>query len=133
MGRKTKLTLELQKEIVDRIKVGAFPWVAAQSCHVPPSTFYRWMASGEKDASSRYREFWEEVRAAAAYARMLAEAEVRKGAAFQWLRYGPGRERPGEPGWTNSAQVDVTSGGKTLEDTLRAVLDEPDRSRTAAS
>lgn len=123
MGRKTRLTPDIQKDIVDRVRIGAYPWVAAQSCGIPPSTFYRWMASGEKDSQSRYREFWEMVTAAAAYARMLAEGEVRKEDPFKWLRYGPGRERPGEPGWTDSTQVDVEVGAK-LEQVIREIIIE---------
>ena len=39
-----------------------------------------------------------------AEARAAAEVEVRRDNPLAWLRYGPGRERPEESGWTQSVQ-----------------------------
>ena len=39
----------------------------------------------------------------------------------KWLRYGPGRERPGEPGWTDSAQLSGPECGPVAEPVYVAV------------
>ena len=117
-GRKTLLTPEVHKKIVDYTRAGAFAWVAAQACGVDPSTFRRWMRYGQNPKSPYYL-FCTQVKRAQAEARVLAEAEVRNGQAFQWLRYGPGRERPGEPGWTESKEITGAGGG-----TLRLIIVE---------
>jgi hypothetical protein len=59
--------------------------------------------------------FFAEVRQARAQARQVAEARVFAESPFNWLRYGPGRERDQEPGWTESSQVDMTSGGQPVQ------------------
>ena len=117
VGRRTKLTPEVQTAILGSIRLGAYDWVAAQASGIGPRTFYRWIAAGEKYADSPYRQFWQEVCQARAHARMMAEAFVRKDNPLAWLRYGPGRERPGEPGWTESREV-TGPGGEALTITV---------------
>ena len=102
MGRSTLLTPEVQKSIVAYIRSGAFDWIAAQAAGISPRTFRSWMKQGEDEKSGSYREFHEAVAGARAEARVTAEVEVRKQNPLAWLRYGPGRERPGQPGWTES-------------------------------
>jgi len=102
MGRKSRLTPELIEAIAKRVTVGSFPYVAAAACGIPSSTYYAWMAKGEqKGAPKIYRELRERVSQAAGAARASAEVRVFRDSPFQWLRYGPGRERPGESGWTD--------------------------------
>lgn len=116
MARVTYLK-DLPVEVIDRlvqyIRAGSFPYIAAQACGIPKSTWYRWMSSGRKGYKP-YRELWDKVQGAGAEARVVAENKVFSGTPLAWLRYGPGRERPGEPGWTDSKQVDVTTGGEPL-------------------
>lgn len=104
MARPTKLTPEVQAGIVESIKAGAFDWVAAQAAGVDPRTFYRWMAQGAS-GRGRFSQFCQEVKQARAHARKIAETEVFKNNPFAWLRYGPGREKPNEPGWTDSVEL----------------------------
>jgi len=98
--------------LIGYIRQGAYPYVAAKAIGVPSSTWFRWMDWGKKGGKERaiYRELWEKVEQAHAQARVLAEAEVRKDNPFAWLRYGPGRERPGEPGWTESHEITGAEG-----------------------
>jgi hypothetical protein len=107
VGRRTKLTPEAQASIVKLIRDGAYDYQAAMANCIDASTFYRWMRAGEK-ADSVYHQFCREVRQARAAARTAAEVEVKKDNPLAWLRYGPGRERPGQPGWTESSKVEVT-------------------------
>jgi hypothetical protein len=55
-----------------------------------------------------HANFYREVTRARARARFAAETEVKKENPLAWLRYGPGRERPGEEGWTDSNKVELT-------------------------
>ncbi len=107
MGRRTKLTAEVQEGIVDLIRQGAYDYQAARANGIDDSTFRRWMRAGER-GNPIYRPFCAEVRQARAEARTAAEIQVRKDNPLAWLRYGPGRERPGEPGWTESSKVEVS-------------------------
>lgn len=106
MGRRSKLTPELIEAIADRIRVGSFPHVAAAACGISKSTYFRWMQRAEeKGAPKIYRELSDRVREAAGVARSNAEVRVFRDNPFSWLRYGPGREKPGEPGWTETPQT----------------------------
>lgn len=110
MGRPTLLTPETHSKIVAYVRAGAFDWVAAQAVGIDPTTFYNWMKWG-RNGRPKYVQFFKDVSQARAEARVIAEAEVRKADPFKWLRYGPGREREGEPGWTDAVQVTGEGGG----------------------
>lgn len=109
-GRPTKLNDETQAIILEWIGKGAYDWVAAQAAGIDPSTFKNWMKRDE----DIYIEFQRQVRMARARVRAEVEAQVRKEAPFNWLRFGPGRERPGEPGWTDSTAVTNGEGGELV-------------------
>lgn len=108
-GRRTKLTEELQQTVVSYIRAGAFDWVAAQAAGIGKTTFYRWMLSGEQ-GKQPYAKFYSAVREARAVARVAAEMEVRRDNPLAWLRYGPGRAKSDEPGWTESHEVTAPQG-----------------------
>jgi hypothetical protein len=97
MANKTRLTKELIDAIAERVRVGAFAYVAAQACGIAKSTFYAWMAKGES-GGKLYRELVDKVKEASALARSNAELRVFRDKPFEWLRLGPGRTQ-GE-GWT---------------------------------
>ncbi len=105
MGRPTLLTPEKQRSIVAAVRAGAFDWVAAEANGVDRETFKLWMRIGTRTKKEPYLSFVREVRSARAQARLSAEIEVRKDQPFSWLRFGPGRERDGEAGWTESTEV----------------------------
>ena len=94
-GRRTKLSADVHQQVVAFIRAGAYDWVAAEAAGIGRSTFYRWLQRGERDGRSPYRPFAHDVRQARAQARVAAETEVRRDQPLAWLRYGPGRERPG--------------------------------------
>ncbi len=122
-GRHSKLTPDVHREIVAFVRAGAFDWVAAEAAGVSKSTFYRWLQRGESDARGIYHEFWSDIRQARAQARVAAEAEVRRDNPLAWLRYGPGRARPEEPGWTDSHEVVTRSEGQS-DPRMEALSDE---------
>lgn len=110
VGRRTKLSAAVRARIVDAIRLGAFDHVAAQAAGIAPATFREWIARGEgrdpdRPSTPAYAAFAAEVRQARATARSEAEARVFRTRPFEWLRYGPGRDRPGEPGWTEPSKL----------------------------
>lgn len=104
-GRPTLLTPETHRAIVAAIRAGAFDWIAAEANGVDRTTFATWMRRGEREKVEPFLMFRMDVLAARARARLAAEIEVRKDQPFNWLRYGPGREREDAPGWTESKEV----------------------------
>lgn len=120
-GRPPKLTDDVLTQIVQLIRAGAYDWIAAESAGISRSTFYRWMAFGE-EGQAPYTEFAEQVTIARAQARAAAEIEVRRDNPAFWLRVGPGRSRPGAPGWTERQELAVE--GASVRFTL-ALGDRP--------
>jgi hypothetical protein len=80
--------------------------VAAEAAGIHRSTFYNWLARGEKGEET-WVEFAREVLRARAQARLRAEGRVHDEHPLSWLRLGPGRERRGRPGWTEAAKAQV--------------------------
>lgn len=112
MARKSKLTSELIILICDNIRLGAFDHVAAASAGISRSTFYSWLQQAEQpDADPLFLEFLDKVSQAKATARQVAEARVFQENPFAWLRFGPGKDRPQEPGWTAEVAVNVNANG----------------------
>ncbi len=105
MSRPTLLTPEVHRAIVAAIRAGSFDWIAAEANGIDRETFKLWMRTGKKTQQEPYVSFVRDVRAARAQARLSAEIEIRKDQPFNWLRYGPGRERDDAPGWTESKEV----------------------------
>ncbi len=105
MSRPTLLTPERHKAIVAAIRAGSFDWVAAEANGITRETLRLWLRKGVRDKRKPYVAFSDDVRAARAQARLSAEIEVRRDQPFNWLRFGPGRERDGEAGWTESTEL----------------------------
>ena len=104
MARKTRLTTEIIDAIAERIRQGTFPYIAAQSVGVARSTFYDWIGRGESGRKP-FSELLDKVREASAAARHDAESRVFQEKPLEWLRLGPGRSKPNEPGWTDTKVV----------------------------
>src|SRR5262249_29770853 len=114
------LNRAVEDKVVDATKNGCYAWVAAERAGISCRTFFRWMKQGEDDDAagnlrSPFRRFWLRVREAHATARFFAEGTVLRNRPLEWLRYGPGRERPGEPGWTDGGlDLPRDSGGNAF-------------------
>lgn len=122
IGRKSKLTPQLIDQLCRHLKAGAFDYAAARAVGISKATFYNWLeigraeeaaveaieaAGGEVGETSLFLDFLDKVDQATAIARIDAEKRVFTEDPFKWLRYGPGRDRPGEPGWTDESTVNV--------------------------
>jgi hypothetical protein len=57
-GRKSILNLKLQREIGKNIKLGMPLKFAAEAAGITETTFYNWMARGEKETKGQYFEFF---------------------------------------------------------------------------
>src|SRR5687768_9410076 len=100
-GRPTVVSQGLVATLAEHIREGTYAWVAAEAAGISRRTFYYWMARGER-GEEPYVMVATMVHQAQAQARMRAEKWVQKHSPLSWLRFGPGRERPGRPGWTHS-------------------------------
>jgi hypothetical protein len=99
--RTHQLTPPIAADITAKIRLGAFPYIAAEAVGIPRAIFRRWIELGDRArARQPYKSFALAVKQAQAIARLTAEAKVLKSDPKTWLRSGPGRERPGDPGWT---------------------------------
>ena len=64
MGRKSKLTPEVQERICQYVRQGLTYEIAARAAGVSETTFYRWKQRGERSKRGKYREFWEALKRA---------------------------------------------------------------------
>jgi hypothetical protein len=106
-GRPLKLIEdpEIEQRLLSYIRAGGYDWVSAEAAGISYRTFRRWMQQGSEDDAAAldtvFCQFWHKVRHAHAEARLAREVAVAQDEPLNWLMKGPGRERPGEPGWTN--------------------------------
>lgn len=118
------LDATIRQSILDRIRVGAFEWVACEAAGVSQRTFQYWTAKGEQGIEP-YVQFFQDVQQVRAQARLSAEMRVHADDPKFWLRVGPGRERPSRPGWTEESRTEITTpSGEPLEVEHRLVLNE---------
>ena len=107
---------------VEALERGAWDYVACEAAGVPKGTFEEWMPRGradrEADRDTEYSRFSGLVERARALARMQREIAVAQMDPLSWLTKGPGRERPGRPGWGTKVTED-----RDLEGPMRATFD----------
>ena len=132
MGRRTLLTPELEARICADIERGVFESVAAEANGIGRATFFEWLARGEgrdpnRPRSRRYAAFADQVRTSRAKARARREVAVAADKPLEWLMKGPGRERPGEPGWceTQRHEVGLASAPGAEPLTFHLVIESP--------
>ena len=75
MARPSKLTPEIEKKILDAIRIGNYYEAACAYAGINIRTFYRWMENGEKAKSGKYCQFCHAVKQAEgdAEARIVAQ------------------------------------------------------------
>ncbi len=105
MPKRPQLTPQIQQQICSYLRAGGFLHIAAEAAGIPRRVFEDWLRRGQRlSAKPLYRHFWEDVQQARAQARLKAELAVFDKAPLNWLKYGPGRETPDYPGWTNAGK-----------------------------
>jgi hypothetical protein len=95
------------------IRAGAYEDVAAEAAGVPRAVYRHWLARGEgQEAEEPYRTFARRVQAAKAQTRVWAEIQMREKEVRNWLKCGPGKEAPGNPGWSKEAAPATPADGR---------------------
>jgi hypothetical protein len=81
VGRRSKLTPEVQSKIVSAIRAGNYAHIAASLAGINRSTYYRWLELGEGSAAKQpYKEFRDTVKEAEASAEVANVALIRQAA-----------------------------------------------------
>lgn len=116
--------MTFQRAICAFTRQGAYPHVAAQAVGLPLATYDKWMSIGASKTRSIHGIFRLAVLEAQSQARLAAEQALFTDDPVAWLKAGPGKERPDNPGWSTSAkpaaaaqqatQVNVFSGELAL-------------------
>ena len=78
MARPSKLTDEVQKQIVKAIAAGAYGEVAAEAAGIGKTTFYRWLSEGKRRKRGRFQEFRDAIKKAQARGEHADLATIRK-------------------------------------------------------
>ena len=107
-GRPPGVRLPIGQELEDMleyIRAGGYPWVAAQRRGIAPRTFNEWMARGRGEHPTRSRtaalaRFAAAVDQADAIGRLGAEIRLYRDHPERWLRY-RARSAPGREGWSD--------------------------------
>lgn len=97
MNYGTKLTPELQAQILASLSAGAFLADAFRAAGIPDRAWKRWM--DPTIVRGPYYAFQNKVKQRQAICRVLAAKAVKEADAYKWCANGPGRDQPGEPGW----------------------------------
>jgi hypothetical protein len=96
-----QLTPQVEDVIAGFVSKGVYGQVAAEAAGIPGRVFDQWMRRGARRGTrEEYRHFYKRISKARAAARLRLEMKVHDTDAQFWLRYGPGREFPGSPGWS---------------------------------
>ena len=84
MGRKPKLTPEVQARICELLNKGAWFKEAAQDAGITERTFYNWMERGEKAKSGLYFQFFQAVEKNCNDAKLFAILTIRRAMGRSW-------------------------------------------------
>lgn len=89
MGRRTKLTPEVQRKIAEAVGRGSPYYLAAQEAGVAPETISRWLRLGEESsAKAAFRAFHAAVKQAEARFVNEAVKEIGKAGKKEWRALG---------------------------------------------
>jgi hypothetical protein len=97
MNYGVKFTPELEATILAVIRSGGFVQDAFRVAGVPDRTWQRWM--NPSHTRGIFARLQTKIKQAEAVARVTAAQKVKADDPFKWSANGPGRDRPGEPGW----------------------------------
>lgn len=117
MGRKSKLTPELQEKILFTIRLGNYTKTACLSVGITEASYYSWLAQGEKAKVGKYFEFLEAVKKAEAEGEAHLVGMVVSAGPTNWQAAMTILERkyPDRWGRKDRRDVDITSGGKPIK------------------
>jgi hypothetical protein len=106
---------KVAEQILAYIRAGGYPSVAAEAAGLPRTVYRQWLKHGKKkNAGEPYRRFALDVQQAMAQGRLAVELIVRDKDPKFWLKHGPGKETPGNPGWTGEVKPLPLPKGESL-------------------
>ncbi len=121
IGRRPKLTPELQEKICRVIKLGNYASVAAEYAGIGTTTFYRWLQVGEKEEAGPYRDFRDAIKAAESEAEIRAVATIQQHMGRSWQAAMTFLERKFPHRW--GRRLDVTTAGRPVTKVQLVVRD----------
>ena len=84
MGRKTKLTSELQTKICDIVSTGNYIETACQACGLTKQTYFNWLKWGEEGKIGINFDFFDAVKKAEAQAENELVETIKKASRTTW-------------------------------------------------
>jgi hypothetical protein len=108
MARPTKLTPQVRDRILQGVRAGNHVEPSARAAGIAPSTYYSWLARGEREAVGIYRVFLEEVRRAEAEAEVHAVAILRRAMTGDWRAALAYLERRHPARWRRHQSTELT-------------------------
>ncbi len=118
LGRKTKLTPELQEKLVSIIMDGNYISTACQACGIDKSQFYRWLQKGDKEGKGIYYDFCSAIKKAEAEAEATLVRIVKGAAPKNWSAAMAILERRYPDSWSQvrrgTVNIDVTAMERSL-------------------
>lgn len=124
MARPTKLTDKVKDRIIQSIRAGNHVEPACRSAGIAPSTYYSWLARGEREPEGIYGAFTEELRLAEAKAEVHAVALLRRAMPDDWRAALAYLERRHPERWRRRQTTELTGkGGGPIQTDQRPPLD----------
>ena len=117
MGRKTKLTPELQEKILLHIRAGNYIRTACMAVGISEQDYFNWVKWGEQRRKGVFFEFFKAVKKAEAEAEARLVTIVNLAGPSNWQAAMTMLERkyPDRWGKRERHDVDLTSGGQPLK------------------
>lgn len=106
-GRKSKLTPELQAELLRYISADNFFETACWAVGITPKTGYNWLKRGERESSGIFREFYLAAKRAEALSEIADIAYIKAGK-DNWQSRAWIRERKSWKRWGRKEKHEVT-------------------------
>jgi len=127
IGRRTKLTPELQTTIIEGLRLGNYAIVAAQFAGISESCYYKWIRRGEDDMAAgedtKFSQFVQSIKHAEAEAETRAVAQVMQAGQDSWQASMTYLERKFPGRWSRGERVEHTGTVKVAAINLAALSD----------
>jgi len=109
MGRKSKLTPELQSRLVQSISEGNTIENSCNRCNIHPDTFYSWMQRANDDPANVYTAFSTAIKSARAEAEAYHVANIKKAGDKIWTASAWYLERSNPDKWALRKPAEPTA------------------------
>ena len=128
MGRRTKLTPEVQDRILQAVRAGLRYREAALAAGIDERTFYNWKRRGEEAKSGIYFQFFQSLKEAEARGELALLARIQAASQETWQAAAWILERRHRERWGRN--LDITSGGHQL---IKLTWGDDERTNDSAS